>query len=79
MLSAMPRSMECSSSGLWNGRIGSASTPGFFPRLQEKKALLASNFVWHSITLVVLLVELKDWISFYVLTRHPCLRVIIYQ
>lgn len=29
-------------------RMGSASTPGFFPRLQEKKALLASNLVWHS-------------------------------
>lgn len=77
-----------------------------FPRLQEKKALLASNLVWHSkeqlprrldsvpsytfyptsyhseshsITLVVLLVELKDWISLSVPTRHPCLRVIQYQ
>lgn len=33
----------------------------------------------HSITLVVLLVELKDWISLSVPTRHPCLRVIQYQ
>ncbi|KAK5833532.1 hypothetical protein PVK06_017378 [Gossypium arboreum] len=37
-----------SSSGLWNGRIGSTSTPGFFPRLQERKALPASSLVWHS-------------------------------
>lgn len=33
----------------------------------------------HSITLVVLLVELKDWISLSLPTRHPCLRVIQYQ
>ena len=33
----------------------------------------------HSITLVVLLVELKDWMSLFVPTRHLCLRVIKYH
>ncbi|PPS06320.1 hypothetical protein GOBAR_AA14325 [Gossypium barbadense] len=37
-----------SSPGLWNGRIGSASTLGFFLRLQERKAMPASSLVWHS-------------------------------
>lgn len=51
MLSAMPRSMECYFFFLWalEWKNWFSINPGIlFPRLQEKKALLASNLVWHS-------------------------------
>lgn len=106
MLSAMPRSMECSFLFLWAlewknwfsinpgpdykkgkpcllliwfgilrpHRLDSVPSYTFYPTSYHSES--------HSITLVtlvVLLVELKDWISLSVPTRHPCLRVIQYQ
>ena len=54
-------------------RLDSVPSYTFYPRSYHSES--------HSITLVVLLVvvELKDWISLSVPTRYPCLRVIKYQ
>lgn len=52
-------------------RLDSVPSYTFYPTSYHSES--------HSIKLVVLIVELKDWISLSVPTRQPCLRVIQYQ